>query len=342
MVLSAMTEAGRIVTPYRLLAQGMNTSQAYRSIRDQQKRGLVYYCPHCFKAGGQHIPVRFRGTSPENAKPHFFHPSTNGEKCAAYTGESEAHMITKDYIAEWLRQKGADEVFPEYHLDNLEGQIRRPDIVAISGHGSKIEAHEIQLSAHNSSQIAERTEDILAQCRKQWPDAELSVTWYLSPGNAKKRENKDYFLAAPDNVTGYRLRWDGEDKIPAWDFLLAPTEVVEFRRSQEIQSDINRQQPGLAHLTQNCIEKKLFDAKTKAKSRLKTGARVTVEDGRQLVVTAVSTLWDTVTMRLLEGGAIQYEGQPLILQMPEYEALFSQPANALSLSGHTPEIQSGH
>jgi len=234
MVLSAMTEIGGVVTPYRMLAQGWNTHDAYDLIRESQKEGEVYYCPHCFKATGDRIPVRFRGTSPENAKPHFFHLNTNGEKCAAYTGESEAHILAKDYIAEWLRQKGADDVFPEYHLNNLEGQIRRPDIVAIYGDGRKIEAHEIQLSPHNSSQIAERTDDILAQCLKEWPGADVNVTWYLSGGNARKRDVKDYFLESPSNVWGYRLQWDGEDKIPSWSFLLAPAEVAAYREKQQL------------------------------------------------------------------------------------------------------------
>jgi hypothetical protein len=300
MVLSAMTQGGRVVTPYRMLAQGMNVHAAYDLIRETQ-RTTAYYCPHCFQATQKHVLVKFRGTSPENTKPHFFHPSTNGEKCAAYSRESEAHILTKDYIAEWLRQKGASEVFPEYHLDNLDGQIRRPDIVAIYGNGHKVEAHEIQVSAHNSSQIAERTEDILAQCHKKWPEAEISVTWYLSGSNARKRENKDYFLAAPPNVVGYRLQWEGEDKIPSWSFLLAPSELTEYRQknhapalAQEVRQDTQSPSP-LLHP--------------------KVGNHITV-DGSLWAITAISYIGETMTLRPLLNGTPDYLQSPktIVLQ----------------------------
>lgn len=234
MVLSAITAAGEIVTPYKMLAQGLSTHEAFNQIRKAQDRGVIYFCPHCLKFYKKQIPVRFRGTSPENARPHFFHPSDGTDKCSASSPESEQHIYTKDYLAEWLRrEKGASEVFVEYHLDNLDGQIRRPDILAIYGHAERVEAHEIQVSPINSSEIAQRTEDILAQCIKKWPNATASVTWYLAHSNARKREIKDYFLGSGHEIKGERVQWDGEDKIPSWLPLLSLSDFTEYKNQRE-------------------------------------------------------------------------------------------------------------
>jgi competence CoiA-like predicted nuclease len=231
MVLSAITAAGQIVTPYKMLAQGLSTHDAYDQIRKAQDRGVAYFCPHCLKFHKKQIPVKFRGTSPENARPHFFHPGDGTDKCSASSPESEAHFTTKDYLAEWLRQKGATDVFAEYHLDNLDGHVRRPDILAIYGNTERVEAHEVQISPITSSEVSQRTEDILAQCEAKWPGVPCSVTWYMAKRNAQKQEIKDYFLSVDNDIKGYRLQWD-ENKIPVWNWLLAPSDIADYQRQK--------------------------------------------------------------------------------------------------------------
>lgn len=286
MVLSAMTRAGQIVTPYRMLAQGMDTHDAYSEIREAQRDGEVYCCPHCFKATGKRVALNFRGTSPENTRPHFYHSSTSKEKCAAYSGESEAHITAKDYIAGWLQAKGALDVYTEFHLDNLDGQVRRPDIVAV--YGDRIEAHEVQISPITSTEIAQRTEDIIAQLRAQWPGYSAVVSWYFAPGNARKREIKDYFLGAQDGVMGYRLTWTGEDKIPEWTWLLSATEIAEYNQTNK--SDRHRPTERQPRQTQ---------------SLTRVGDRVQI-GGIEFAVTAVSYIQGRALLRPTINGQIDY------------------------------------
>lgn len=234
MTLSALTQERQILTPYQLLEQGIPLADAYNQIRRLQ-REETFYCPHCFRKTGQLNPVRFRGTDTEKSRPHFFHAGDRIERCQHYAKESEAHMIAKAAIASYLQSQGLVDVKPEFWLDEaLDGtQKRRPDIMASYPNGA-FEAHEIQISPINSSEMGDRTNDIQLHLRyliakskgldlDNLPDTfqmPYKVCWYLF-GRNHREENISWALNTI-GVETYRLTFEGENKRPRWKLDIPP------------------------------------------------------------------------------------------------------------------------
>jgi hypothetical protein len=193
-------------------------------------------------------------------------------------------------------------VFAEYHLDNLDGRVRRPDILAIYGNTDRVEAHEIQISPITSSEIAQRTDDILAQCAAKWPSVSASVTWYMAAGNARKREIKDYFLSAGQDIKGYRLQWVGEDKIPDWTWLLSASEIAEYKLLTD--------KPKLQYPSQS-IGRPIPPPRPEPPF-LKVGNQMEI-DGTTWAVTAIGYISGQTILRPVVNGTIDYHGTPKMI-----------------------------
>lgn len=221
MVLSAIKDDRSLVTPYELLDK-MDLSDAYELIRRGQRKGEQFFCADCYRATGQKIPVRFRGTDAEQTRPHFFHAGDESSKCPHRSGESEKHRAAKSRIAGILKTKGEIDVSLEQWLDS-EGieKNRRPDILASYPNGS-YEAHEIQISAINSDELASRTTDIQSHLQQLMAAKHgvsidgmnsaahrpAGVVWYLY-GRNYNRENREW-AEKMSGVIVKRLWFDDE------------------------------------------------------------------------------------------------------------------------------------
>jgi len=156
-------------------------SSIVRQMRTLSEQGL--YCPHCYQRLGELIPVRFRNR--EDRRPHFFHVSGHNstKKCGSYRKESDLHLNAKTSIAESLKR--INQTKAEVLLEEIlrDGEIKRkPDILVKYVVGTA-EAHEIQISPINSSELEARTNDLKALgCNV--------VVWYLYGGswNTENRE----------------------------------------------------------------------------------------------------------------------------------------------------------
>jgi len=185
MTLTALSESGELCNPSAMIE--LNGGQEFRSDIISRMRRLSkadkLFCPHCYRRTGNLIPIRFK--SSEVRRVHFFHPGKGGSstKCIYRTNESDLHLNTKTSIAEALKR--ANQAKAEVILEELlrDGEIkRRPDILVKYVVGTA-EAHEIQISPINSSELEARTNDLKALgCNV--------VVWYLYGGswNTENRE----------------------------------------------------------------------------------------------------------------------------------------------------------
>lgn len=194
MVLAAISENGDVVTPFRMIAQGHPIHDAYHIIRQRQSNGEKFYCFHCMRQFGVNSEVRFRGTDPSISRPHFFHLKSVERDCSTGSEVTEEHLMVQEFVALMLERQGATTVTKEFNLQN-ENSHRRPDIVAeftnsFSKEFNLTEAHEIQFSSINSSEIRRRTEDILHLLFQKYHF--IRVCWYIPKSNISP-EIEDYF-----------------------------------------------------------------------------------------------------------------------------------------------------
>lgn len=221
MTLTAMTNDCMEYNPSALINAGWDELEIVgRMLAIQDEKG--FYCPHCFRKTSQLIPVRFK--NPRERCKHFFHLDSvdSGKECANYSRESELHMEAKASLAEWLRfQYPLDHVEVEKLL--AENNIRRkPDVSVVFRNGSK-EAHEIQISYINLTDLNNRSADL--------KDLGYIPIWYLHKKNWSQ-VNREYLKSK--GIQYYRLFVE-DDKI-RWEADTNETEKKKLSVSGQLDS----------------------------------------------------------------------------------------------------------
>jgi competence CoiA-like predicted nuclease len=144
-------------------------------IRDGIQSGRPAFCPDC---GGL---MTLKAIDSQHYVPHFAHiPSPQGDACGYGRGESQAHLLAKSSIAEYISRFEMYEnakVHIEYKIDIPDGHkpTRRADVVAIFPNG-EIHVHEAQLSPITERDLGERTND--------YRRVATEVVWWLGGGAA--------------------------------------------------------------------------------------------------------------------------------------------------------------
>ena len=198
MTLTAIDQSHELFNPSALIDQGVDEFEVIDRMRKKTQEGL--YCPHCFRKTSQLVPVRFR--NPKERRKHFIHPNTGSDnRCVNYSEESDFHFDAKTAIAEALRLKTQTKAVVTVEEVLREGDTkRRPDVLVEYAVGAK-EAHEIQISYINSTQLEDRTNDL--------KKLGCVVTWYLSRKNYNQ-ENREWLRG--HGVTCYHI-WRNGDEI---------------------------------------------------------------------------------------------------------------------------------
>lgn len=125
---------------------------------------------------------------------HFAHKP--GSDCKYGVGESQDHMMLKNYLIQWFRSEASEQyvsdVQPEYVIGN-----RRADVAQIFRNGW-IVAHEVQLASITTQELEERTRDYLAEG--------CDVIWYLGK-SANTPANRKWI----EDYQGQVLVWEFRD-----------------------------------------------------------------------------------------------------------------------------------
>lgn len=203
MTLTAITDDGVLLTPYLMFSKSVGLTQIRKDIKRVQGSGDLH-CPDCLQRFGMKEIVKFRGTDPEHARPHFYHINSQDtpSQCSNHSGESQKHLLAKTAIQNHYQAEGAI-VHLEQTLSNGL-RSRRPDVWVAYLNGVN-EAHEIQLSPITFEELAERSLDLISLgCHR--------VFWYLPP----QKITDEILVWAYDKMVVINKLTFSDELIPKW------------------------------------------------------------------------------------------------------------------------------
>lgn len=241
MTLTAITEDLQVFRPQAQIDAGAAELAVAREMRSIEAQEPLF-CPHCYHALGELVPVRYRHCTDRSC--HFYHlvGESSDSQCISYKPETERHLNAKAAIAESLKRE-REHRFVEmivsvdrYRLQGEDVRDRKPDILVVYANGTK-EAHEVQVSAISETELSQRTIDLSVQhgCDR--------VVWYLY-GKAYNYLNRKWL--SDNSVEHYRLTFKREEQgtYPHWE--LAPTPEEPKRKEPSEDRACKRSQGGHA------------------------------------------------------------------------------------------------
>lgn len=206
MTLTALTGEGNLYNPSIFLELTGDRSAVIDIARSVQKR-IGFFCPHCYAATKEMLPIRIRNT--ESRRIHFFHersPEGSDHRCANYKNMSERHLNAQAAIQQHYTTN-----FPTCTI-KLEAILRsnpalafsRPDVLILYPNGVQ-EVHEVQLSAITGERIVERTQKLKA-------NGAGNVIWYLG----EKAYNAETVNTCLSNAIAVNKITFTDDDMPSW------------------------------------------------------------------------------------------------------------------------------
>lgn len=321
MTLHAITEDGRIISPYRMIGDSP-VHEIYQDIRKEQLSSK-FFCYECYAKQGALEVVRFRGTNHEKVRPHFAHSSDDACPNKATGVESERHIAAKTVIGHHLEIDGFT-VEPEKFLGTDASRHRRPDVVA---HRSvdgvvEIQAHEIQLSPITCDELDERTENILAHFEAMYPDGIATVHWYLG----RKNQNPEHLSWAKSTfqTKNYGISFgprDGLDHYPTWvplptvqDQIDEECKRIALAQQAEQQAAAEKEASERRKAEQDEIQRKKWqkqDEDQKAYEATRQAELAKVEQQKQEAF--LRNVMATINQRLAVGDVYLIDGEPRMI-----------------------------